>query len=74
MELREPRSKVLQWMTLVAAAIELKLLYNDAYDYMLRGKLVGKKFKRNSRRRGGWYVTTASVRALKEQLELHGVR
>lgn len=63
-----------QWITLVAAASELGIPYGDAYDYMLRTKLVGKKFKRNGRRRGGWYVTSASVRVLKEQLAFHGMR
>jgi len=46
--------------------------YANTYDYYIRGRLVGRRFKRQGRRRGGVYVTIASVRALRDELAERG--
>lgn len=55
-------------MSLVDAALFLVMPYGNAHDYMMRGRLKGKKMKPKKKRRG-WYVTTASVLKLKAELE-----
>lgn len=57
------------WLPLVEASMELGMIYQNAYDYMMRKRLVGQKTRRKFwGNRKGWYVTVPSVEKLKREL------
>lgn len=57
-----------KWVPLVDAAMELRIPYGNAYDYLARGVLKGRKMKPRNRRRG-WWVTMRSVDELRSRLD-----
>lgn len=74
-DLKELRGS--DFIALTDAAMKLKVNgvgigYANAYDYYIRGRLVGRKLKKKGRRRGGVYVTIASVRDLADELASRG--
>lgn len=68
MSSNEPGRPIIKMIPLVEAAARLGIPYSNAYDYMMRQRLKGRKMKPKGKRRG-WYVTESSV--IRLQYELH---
>lgn len=69
----EVAPRTIKMIALTEAARRLKLNgigigYANAYDYMLRGRLKGRKMKYRGGRKG-WYVTLASVELLQAEFD-----
>lgn len=58
---------IIKMISLVEAAAYLGIRYNDAYDYMMRKRLKGRKMQPKNKRRG-WYVTESSVVRLRLEM------